>query len=653
MSFQVSGIFLYGYNRQRRILELRTGRLNIITGGSKTGKTTLIEIMEYCLGSTECGIPEGVIRRTVEWVGIRLQVADGDVFIARRMPIRGQSTSSDVFYAVGRDMVLPDHSDLGQTTNPDALKQLLAGHAGIAPNLHEPPPGQTRRPLTANIVHALFYCFQQQSEIISNRHLFHKQSDQWIPLAIRDTLPYFLGAVNEEHVAKLAELRLLGQRLRGLERRLAEHESVRGRGVSRAHELASEAVDIGLRESGSVPEEWDECVAFLRDITSTPLPDEEVEISDEGEEFVRLQDERIQYTHDVHRIKEQLLAAQALSADRREYSVEGREQLVRLQSVGLFGPINAPDQNVCPLCQSSLSDEDVVPAVADLQESIAELEGHIRTVEDRSPQMLQVVQTLQGRLAEAQQRLRENRESLEALQASHQRLEELRDRSARRAHVLGRIGLFLESLPHLEDMSNLRNQIADLKSQIGLLEEELSDEVVQERIQSIVSNLSRDMNRWAEELQLEHSEHPLRLDLKRLTVVSDSHSGPIPMERMGSGENWVGYHLIAHLALHKWFVEQGRPVPRFLFIDQPSQVYFPEDRDWEQGVSNAPGEDRVAVGRMYQLSLKVVEQLAPAFQVIMTDHANIEEPWFQDCVVERWREGRKLVPIEWEVEAEG
>jgi hypothetical protein len=366
-----------------------------------------------------------------------------------------------------------------------------------------------------------------------------------------------------------------------------------------------------------------------------------------------LQDERIQYTHDVHRIKEQLLAAQALSADRREYSVEGREQLVRLQSVGLFGPINAPDQNVCPLCQSSLSDEDVVPAVADLQESIAELEGHIRTVEDRSPQMLQVVQTLQGRLAEAQQRLRENRESLEALQASHQRLEELRDRSARRAHVLGRIGLFLESLPHLEDMSNLRNQIADLKSQIGLLEEELSDEVVQERIQSIVSNLSRDMNRWAEELQLEHSEHPLRLDLKRLTVVSDSHSGPIPMERMGSGENWVGYHLIAHLALHKWFVEQGRPVPRFLFIDQPSQVYFPEDRDWEQGVSNAPGEDRVAVGRMYQLSLKVVEQLAPAFQVIMTDHANIEEPWFQDCVVERWREGRKLVPIEWEVEAEG
>jgi len=394
-------------------------------------------------------------------------------------------------------------------------------------------------------------------------------------------------------------------------------------------------------------------VAFLRDITSTPLPDEEVEVTDEGEEFTRLQDERIQYTHDIHRIKEQLLAAQALTADRQEFSVEEREQLVRLRSVQLFSHDNVRDQSMCPLCQTQLPYGQELPAVSELRNSITELEAHIRTVEDRSPQMQQVVLTLQNRIAEAQERFRNNRVSLDALQASHQRLQELRDRSARRAHVLGRIGLFLESLPHLEDTSDLRNQIAEFKSQIEWLEEELSDEEVQERMQSIVSNLSRDMNGWAEELRLEHSEHPLRLDLKRLTIVSDSHTGPIPMDRMGSGENWVGYHLIAHLALHKWFVEQSRPVPRFLFIDQPSQVYFPEDQDWQQSNSDAPGEDRAAVGRIYRMCLNVVEQLAPSFQIIMTDHANFDEEWFQLCVVERWRDGRKLVPIEWDTNAEG
>jgi len=82
MSFQILDIVLYGFNQQRRVLSLRPGQLNIITGASKTGKTALIEIVDYCMGSSECRIPEGVIRRAVEWVGVRLSVRDGHVFVA-------------------------------------------------------------------------------------------------------------------------------------------------------------------------------------------------------------------------------------------------------------------------------------------------------------------------------------------------------------------------------------------------------------------------------------------------------------------------------------------------------------------------------------------------------------------------------------------
>ena len=89
-------------------------------------------------------------------------------------------------------------------------------------------------------------------------------------------------------------------------------------------------------------------------------------------------------------------------------------------------------------------------------------------------------------------------------------------------------------------------------------------------------------------------------------------------------------------------------MPRFLFIDQPYKVYFPEDSDWDVR-DGQRGEDREAVKRMYALSLKVVEELAPQFQVIITDHANINEGWFQNCIVERWREGVKLVPPDWEL----
>jgi hypothetical protein len=603
--------------------------------------------MDYCFGASECGIPEGIIRQTVEWVGVRLQISEGHVFVARRLPLNGKKASSDVFYAVAKEITLPDYSSLEQTTNPKALEKLLTTHAGISQNIHEPPPGQTRHPLTANIRHALFYCFQQQSEVISNRHLFHKQSEQWIPQTIKDTIPYFLGAVDDEHVAKMAELRRMRHEARSLERKLAEHEAVRGSGISRAQSLIIEAVDLGLRPAGTTTSEWEESVALLKNISSSPLPNEENEIIEEGDEFERLQENRQQLIYDVRRIKDQLLAAQALSSERQGYSREGEAQLARLRSIQLFENNKGADHSSCPLCQSQLSDNQIPPSISDLRESALELETQIRSVEERSPQMEQVILTLESRLAEAKGKLKENRESIEVLQASNLRLQQLRDRAARRAHVLGRIGLYLESLPHLEDTSNLKSAILSLKEQIEQLEEELSDEVVQDRIQSFLSNLSHDMSEWARELHLEHSEHPLRLDLKRLTVVADGDNGPIPMERMGSGENWVGYHLIAHFALHKWFVGHRRPVPRFLFIDQPSQVYFPEDRDWAQSIEDTPGEDRQAVSRMYLLALKLIKQLAPSLQIIMTDHANIDEKWFQDCVIERWREGQKLVPPEW------
>ncbi len=98
MSFQIKDIVLYGHNGQMRRLKFAPGRLNIITGASKTGKTALIAVLEYCFGSSECQIPEGIMRRTVAWAGVRLAVPAGEVFIARRLPTPGRNSSSDVHY---------------------------------------------------------------------------------------------------------------------------------------------------------------------------------------------------------------------------------------------------------------------------------------------------------------------------------------------------------------------------------------------------------------------------------------------------------------------------------------------------------------------------------------------------------------------------
>jgi hypothetical protein len=114
--------------------------------------------------------------------------------------------------------------------------------------------------------HALAFVFQPQDEIIRRHHLFHKQSDNWVAQSIKDTLPYVLGAVDEEHVAKKEELRRLRQQLRDFERRLATMESVRGPGLGKAAGLLSEARDLGLVEFTETPSRWEDAVSLLKEV---------------------------------------------------------------------------------------------------------------------------------------------------------------------------------------------------------------------------------------------------------------------------------------------------------------------------------------------------------------------------------------------------
>jgi hypothetical protein len=117
------------------------------------------------------------------------------------------------------------------------------------------------------------------------------------------------------------------------------------------------------------------------------------------------------------------------------------------------------------------------------------------------------------------------------------------------------------------------------------------------------------------------------------------------MNQMGSGENWVGCHLIAHLSLHAWLAHQDRPVINTVMFDQPSQVYFPSDREWDP---DQMGEgDRVAAGRLLRLLHDAVVANNGSYQVILTDHADLQEDWFQESIVELWRGGLALVPDDW------
>lgn len=121
---------------------------------------------------------------------------------------------------------------------------------------------------------------------------------------------------------------------------------------------------------------------------------------------------------------------------------------------------------------------------------------------------------------------------------------------------------------------------------------------------------------------------------------------------IGSGQNWLGYHLVVHLALHRFLVEADRPTPRFLFLDQPTQVYFPAEKEQnlkETGsIDPLKDDDQAAVQRVFNFLFDFVEQLNGKFQIIISDHADLKhDDRFQAAIAEEWREDRALIPTDW------
>jgi hypothetical protein len=241
--------------------------------------------------------------------------------------------------------------------------------------------------------------------------------------------------------------------------------------------------------------------------------------------------------------------------------------------------------------------------------------------------------------------------SLDALAAQDELVNRARDAVNVQSYVRGRIALYFDATEDVgnEELETLRTQVSSIEQAVAELTDLLDAAALRSRTTSLLRSVSRQMMDWSRQLGLEHAADGVQIDLDRLTIVADTPQGPAYMDRgeIGSGMNWVGYHLTAYLALQAFFIEHHRPVPGFLVLDQPSQAFFPRDREAGGDLDELTDTDREHTRQLYQLVHNVVDQLSGKLQVIALDHADFDDSWFAESVVQRWRDGQALIPSSW------
>ncbi|MGN4561105.1 DUF3732 domain-containing protein [Bacillus cereus group sp. MYBK5-2] len=642
MKMQIKEIILYNHEGKKRILEFELGKVNIITGKSGTGKSAIIEIIDYCLGRSEFNIPDGIIRKTVRWYALKLQINENQLFIAKPSPGIAGNTQSQVYFEIANHIEIPEMSTLIPNTNDDGINDYLTRQIGISPNLHSPAENTTRDALEANFRHSKFYLFQKQSIVANEQLLFHRQSEPFIPQAIKDTLPYFLGVVREDHLRIENILKVEKRELKLLKKKLKEAELISGDGISKAKGLLGEAQELGLINDYVESKSLSDCINTLKSVEKFS-PDNAFINNDLLSELYEKRKKTIKV---IKSLNDKIHSAKVLSLEINGYSNEIIEQKSRLESIGLFEENDNP--HTCPLCLSELVNEQ--PTIESMNNSLHQLDLSLSTVNKEKPYLDNYLTRIEQELSDAKLSLRQLNVEIEMLNNQQEEIEELNDFNYTAAKAVGRISLFLESVSEIEENSDLIEEIQKKKKKIFDLERKINKEDIEENLASILNVIGREMSKWAEKLQLEHAEYPYRLDVKKLTVVADSEDRPIPMNRMGSGANWLGCHLITLLALHKFFIKKERPVPNFIVLDQPTQVYFPPEKysKLEGKINEISDEDRIAVKRMFDFLFDICNELDSEMQIIVTDHANILDEGFQEALIEKpWRNGIALIPEKW------
>ena len=131
---------------------------------------------------------------------------------------------------------------------------LVAGFLKTSNRFFPIPMGWQWESFAATIKHTYFYLFQKQGLVTNKEQLFYRQNEQFMPQAIRDTLPILLGVAPDDRLELDFKLRAAKRDPKITQKQLTEATQFSEQLNVRALGLLTEAQQVGILARGPAPE---------------------------------------------------------------------------------------------------------------------------------------------------------------------------------------------------------------------------------------------------------------------------------------------------------------------------------------------------------------------------------------------------------------
>ncbi|WP_046116939.1 DUF3732 domain-containing protein [Sinorhizobium meliloti] len=640
--WNVSEIAFYGVGGRRRTLKFDVDKVNVITGASGTGKSAIIDAIDYCLGSKDCKLPF-FVRSHAEAVAVHWVQGDSDLIVGRKIPKAGSGTSQ-MYVRTGRNLKLPDTSEgLEGPTNRDTARSVIEKTFGIqdTDDLAVAAKAEKGR---ATIRDVPPYLFLSGDVIISRETLLHDLNRPEKARDIKATIPYFLGAVDQASVLAARSLRQLEAALAKIEREAAAQERSQSLLTQRSMALLTQAQGVGLvAELPSADVSDQVLLNQLADVARSGVSSTDTR---DSEARVVLEEERRGLVSELQALrgKRQMLKTTLREAAGYETAVSGQSHKLKLvEHLKL-------DDGRCPVCDAENS---VGQAMADqIRNSLSIVANEVSAVDGLRPRLDEHSGHIENLIGTKYGRLREVESQLTSLVRVEEESVQTGSLLQERARVVGRIDQFLETTA--KDFQTASTDTASLKSRIEHLRDQVDPQARRERLRDAENMVSGFATEMLGDLPTEVPATGSRVvfsSTPNLSLVEPSRRAVLAMAEIGSDQNYLAIHLALAFSLQKLFETIKAPVPGLLVIDQISRPYYPKGGDEKRLQEMEKDDDQVAMQKIVRFLFDETARQA-GLQVILIEHAYIEEdPEYVAAVKGRWTKasGIKLIPSDWPI----
>lgn len=645
--------------------------LNIVTGKSSTGKSALIEIFDYCFGSTENTIPKGIITMNAAIYYVALAVNEQDIIIARDPDM----TSKAFFRRVEKynpNDICRDYFNKNYFRPLSEFKKHLRDFFLDIDDVDESLAVRALRRHNAKAATPSIRSFSsfmlQHQNLIANKHaLFYRFDEKSKRDQAIEHIKIFLGLVDQQFFHLSQEKERLTADVKRLERQKDTNK--------RTSEQYKKNIEPVLRQLYSYMGFENDPITLEKILQHPQDAKERLDLIIIPEKINHTSNATTKYYNNLklmrnHKTAElRRLYRQAASINKH---IQEEERFVdKIKQFSSPEHIHI-SSSICPFCHT---EKDTLRQSAEkLHQAITKVSGNLAQAHPMKAKFESSLIEVKRDIELVSFELKKANKQITEVERTEKQLAE--QKSLYESILIQKAKLFmlLDTL-NMADDAELEKQITGINKQLREINRSLIKYDIQKGLESASTTVNKYMADIGQHFEFESSYKPINLhfsfenfDLYHLTPRGEK----IYLRSMGSGANWLYCHVTLFLALHKYFATLGDKcaIPSILFLDQPTQVYFPnfnrdssdsfeEQKDKEEKqrtINDRPvDEDIKAVENLFtQLStycneLSLNNGFSP--QIIVTDHADnltLSNGISFDSLVNgnRWRDRGLIHPVQ-------